>query len=131
MDFRSSSVFAHVVTFNNARHIGICLNSILQQKGFDVGKNLKIHVTDNASVDSTPDIVEKDFAGSVVLCRQNANLGFCGGHNFGTAAFLAGDAEYLLIANPDLRLESDSLGLLIDALESDRSSGKRPSRRLR
>ncbi|MBX7145385.1 MAG: glycosyltransferase family 2 protein [Oligoflexia bacterium] len=118
------SLFVHVVTFNSASVIAACLESVIAQLGFD---KLVVSVTDNASSDSSADIVQRKFCEQVkaaVLLRRNAaNLGFCGAHNQGALDFLASDCDYFCILNPDVRLEPDCLSSLVGACQADQRLG--------
>ena len=116
-------VFAHIVTFNNARTIERCLAGLSQQSGFTPGRNLSIHVTDNASHDGTPDYVRPHRETHLTFEPLSENIGFCAGHNRGVATFLKSGAAYLLILNPDLRLERGALQAMVDALEKDPAAG--------
>jgi len=118
-----TKVFAHIVTFNNARTIGLCLNGLLSQAGFAPGEALTILVTDNGSSDGSASACFAVDARGVTIESLSENIGFCAGHNRGVARFLESGAEYLLILNPDLNLEPSALGHLVAALESDPSAG--------
>lgn len=69
---------------------------------------LEIVVVDNASP-TTPSVAE-----GVRVVRSDANLGYGGGVNLGAAD---SESEWLLVANPDLVWEPDSLDTLIDHAE--------------
>lgn len=118
-----AKVFAHIVTFNNARTIGRCLDGIGNQRGFTPGEDLTILVTDNASQDDSVGACRRSTDTPIIIDSLSENIGFCAGHNRGVARFLESGAEYLLILNPDLRLEPSALGHLVAALESDSSAG--------
>jgi len=112
MDEYPHSVFAHIVTFNSAKFIVSCVESLMSQVGFHQGKNLTVGITDNASHDNTVEVVREKFPESITLNKLPSNAGFCAGHNTGAAFFLKGAFRYLLIANPDLRLAPNALQLL-------------------
>ncbi|MFN8392665.1 MAG: glycosyltransferase family 2 protein [Bdellovibrionota bacterium] len=119
----SPIVFAHVVTFNNEATILRCLDALSKQENFELGKSLRIRVTDNASRDGTADLVAQHFGNRVDLRRHSLNSGFCGAHNEGVSWALAQNADYLLILNPDLRLEQGALRKLVLGLSSDTAAG--------
>jgi GT2 family glycosyltransferase len=127
----ASSVFVHVVTYESAPFIQACLSSVLDQDGFAARENMFVRITDNASRDNSAGLAEEKFAGSVLVHRNHANLGFCGGHNQGVRAFLDSSAPFLLILNPDLRLERDALKKLTAALASDSRAGMACARLMR
>lgn len=95
----SFNIFVHIVTYNSAEVIESCVSSLLSQEGYELGRNLTIEVTDNASEDNT---LEKVEALSGVACYRNEfNMGFCAAHNQGASRFLASKAEIFLVLNPD------------------------------
>jgi GT2 family glycosyltransferase len=118
-----SGVFVHILTFNSEVNVLRCIESVLGQRGFLPGTDLQVHFTDNASSNDVPDLVAARFGDRIRVHRNSANLGFCGGHNQGVAAFLKSNCEYLLILNPDVRLEADALAILCRALGQDSSIG--------
>jgi GT2 family glycosyltransferase len=115
----SPEVFAHVVTFNNQDTIVSCLNSLLDQVGFQPGKDLIVHVTDNSSGEETAETIAASFPDRVSLTRNLINTGFTGAHNSGIERALSLNARYILLLNPDARLEQDALRQLVDALAED------------
>lgn len=119
----SKLVFAHVVTYNNGATIVPCLESILNQRGFTLWSNLFVCVTDNNSSDNTAQLVSGHFADRVRLKKNSLNMGFTGAHNSGISIALSCSAEYVLLLNPDARLEADALGHLLAALENDPRAG--------
>ncbi len=109
-------VFAHIVTFNNADTISAAIGSVLEQETFKIGRNLYLHVTDNASTDDTFVHLNHASHTGVRIQRNQQNLGFCGGHNQGAKSFLESDADFFLILNPDLALESTTISALTEAI---------------
>lgn len=67
-------------------------------------------IVDNASVDKTVELVEKNFP-EVKLLKNNANTGFAYPNN--QAAKLA-TGEFLLFLNPDMRVEEGSLDKMVE-----------------
>lgn len=116
-------VFVSIVSYNSAAYLRGCIDSLLNQTGFAVGKNLFVQVTDNASSDTSVELVRDAYSGCVKLVQNSANLGFCGGHNQGAQAFLESPAHFLLILNPDVKLQPDMLQILAGALEKDPRAG--------
>lgn len=115
-------VFVHVVTYNSKAFIEPCIRSLLSQEGYRVGDNLTIHVTDNASSDGSASAVTKSFP-NVSIEINSSNIGFCGAHNQGTFKFISSNSDFLLILNPDVRLEPKSIGILVNELKLDKSAG--------
>lgn len=98
-----------IVNYNGGQVILDCLQSI-----FDLKDNLelKVWVIDNASSDGSVDEIRKNFP-KVILIVNNDNVGFGKAHN---QALKQVDAEYVLILNPDTRLESGVIEELVSYL---------------
>jgi len=109
------SVCVTVVTFNSERYIRRCLDAVLQQE--DVA--LEVVVFDNASTDRTRKIL-KEFKGRIRVILSPTNLGFAEGQN---RAIRAGTADWVLTLNPDVLLAQGFLRNLIEAGESDPTTG--------
>ena len=108
----NNSVFVHIVTYDSADASVRCIESVLSQ--IDVTLE-QVFVTDNASTNSLPEMLTARFGSKIGIERNKHNLGFCGAHNQGVKRFLDSQAKYLLILNPDVRLESTTLSELINA----------------
>jgi N-acetylglucosaminyl-diphospho-decaprenol L-rhamnosyltransferase len=79
--------------------------------------SINVIVVDNASPDDSAATVA-DLPVRVIAAPRNG--GFAYGCNIGIAA---GDAELVLLLNPDARIDAGSLGALVDALGADRRLG--------
>lgn len=119
-----TSVFVHIVTYNNEGDIGPCLESVIAQQGFDSNGSLVVQVTDNASTDKTVQVIER-YRDRVALVVNRANLGFCGGHNQGVAKFLDTDAHYFIALNPDIVLEANALHVMLQRFSLSRGADHR------
>ncbi|MFA5932963.1 MAG: glycosyltransferase [Microgenomates group bacterium] len=98
-----------IVTFNSARTIKACLNSVIRYSS-----EAEIIVVDNNSEDQTIDIV-KAFGNKVKLANSGGNLGFAKANNLGVKS--AG-GDYLIFLNPDTKiLEKGSLEKLKISME--------------
>ena len=117
----SSTLGVVVVTYNSAQVIGDCLRSLQAS----VGVNLSIVICDNASTDTTLDVIRSlsdgfggvsdDMAGKggaessaarLTLLRSERNLGFAGGVNAALRILLARpDIDLFWIINPDCIVE--------------------------
>ena len=95
---------------------------MLAQEGFILGENFEIFVSDNQSGPETWNAL-KEFEEKIKLHQNDGNYGFAGGHNRGIARCLAAEAEYILVANADLKLEKNMLANLVKALAADSSAG--------
>lgn len=85
------------------------------------GGEMTITVVDNASSDGTVELLRRDFPEAEVI-EVEANLGFARGANRGAARRRPGTA-WLLLLNPDVRLDPGSLRLLVAVAERIPSAG--------
>ena len=99
----------NIVTFNSARDIAACLESLNTQRFRD----FEIHILDNASADDTLQRIEPfDVA---YVTRSPINTGFCKAHNELASRF---PSEYVLFLNPDTILSPTFLDELVRALDA-------------
>ncbi len=104
-------VDAVIVAYNSAPTLAGCVGP-LQASG-----DVRVIVVDNAS----PDDTEAALAGfDVAVVHAGSNRGFAAGSNIGIAT---GSAPYVLLLNPDARLEPGDLRALTDVLDRDASVG--------
>jgi N-acetylglucosaminyl-diphospho-decaprenol L-rhamnosyltransferase len=103
-------VVAVVVTYNSAEHIGRLLDALPAAAG---SRSLRCLVVDNGSLDGTADIVRA--RGDARLIAAGVNLGYAGGFNLGRGN--AGPCDALLLLNPDLILDGDTVAQLFAALQ--------------
>lgn len=82
-----------IVTFNSAKTIRACLDSVLQRT-----PNAEVIVIDNASHDETKTILEKEYKDKVTAILNNENKGFSFACNQGIRA---SKSEYIILLNPD------------------------------
>jgi GT2 family glycosyltransferase len=110
-----------IVTWNNEREIGDCLQSIRDHAG---GLRCEVFVVDNASRDATCRIVREQFP-EVRLIANEDNRGFPAANN---QAFARAGGRYTLILNPDTILQPDTLRQCVDYLEEHPDTGAVGSR---
>lgn len=111
-------VLVHIVTWNSEDTIARCIEHVAQQQGFALGSDLFIHITDNASKDSTVDVVRSVMAaraGISLFVNQN-NAGFCGAHNQGASRCLEQSYDAMLVLNPDVGLTPGCLTAMVAGL---------------
>jgi GT2 family glycosyltransferase len=108
----TASVDIVVVTYNSGEHIRACLDSI---GASDFDGTIQTVVVDNASADAVSTAIENHPAlGRLV--ENSDNLGFAAACNQGIRA-TAGD--FVLLLNPDARLQPDTLRRLVDYLSAN------------
>lgn len=98
-----------LVTWNSERWLHASLPTFRRLKGAAT-----ITVVDNASDDGTVDVVRAHLAEAKLL-RNETNAGFAAAANQGIDE---GEAPFVLVVNPDLRLSPDYGETLVDALEA-------------
>jgi GT2 family glycosyltransferase len=105
-----------IVTCNSGRYIRRCLESVLRQEGVA----LEVIVVDNASTDTTREILEEFQGRTVRTIFRDTNLGFAEGQNL---AIRESDSEWVLTLNPDVLMRAGFLRQLLDAGQADSSIG--------
>jgi GT2 family glycosyltransferase len=105
-----------IVTYASRNLIRACLQSL-----FDFAPSIPMNVSviDNDSPDDTVAVVESEFPSATVIARST-NDGFAVANN---VALNTSDASYVLVLNPDTRLEPGTLDHLIDEMERDQTIG--------
>lgn len=104
-----------IVTFNSAKHITACLDSVKHQDY----RPLEVILVDNASGDSTRDLISRsDLEHSVLLNEENR--GFAAAQN---QAIGQAKGEWLLCLNPDVVLGDSFISELIRFASSDERIG--------
>ena len=117
-------VLIHIVTWNSADTIVRCIEHARSQRGFTLGEDVTILVTDNASSDDTVTrVAALGDVNGLELQRNTANLGFSGAHNQGAARCVEGGFDAMLILNPDVGLSFTCLAQMVEALSTDTRRG--------
>lgn len=104
-----------IVSWNCKDALRKCLTSLHGNAPRDVD----IIIVDNASSDSTPQMVKDEFP-NVKISVQSQNLGFAKANNLGLSMT---NAEYLLILNPDTRIAPGSIEGLSSYLDRNPAVG--------
>lgn len=105
------SISAAIVTYNNIDKIASTVESLIN---FTEKYTVSLTVYDNGSVDGTAEALEK--ISEINLVRTGGNLGFGKAHNL---ALKNSMGKYHAIVNPDIRIDTDALGMLVDYLEQN------------
>lgn len=98
-----------IVTYNSAQFIGILLDSIPAALG---GISAQVTVVDNGSADTTAEILAGRDDCRVI---RSTNLGYAAGINRGVRG--GGDADAILVLNPDTRLYEGSIAPMLKTLQ--------------
>jgi GT2 family glycosyltransferase len=104
-----------VINMNGRNFLGPCLTSLCKQ----TYENIKITIFDNASTDKSLKFL-KEFYPCVEIIASPINIGFSGANNYVIRKSLS---PYLLLLNPDTRLEPDFVKHLVRAIESNKKNG--------
>jgi len=105
-----------VVSFNTKELLKQCLKSVFKQTK---GINFEIIVIDNASIDRSPEIIQKESP-KVVLIKNKKNLGFAAANNQGIKL---ARGKYILLLNSDTVLKENSLKKMVDWMEKNQRVG--------
>lgn len=101
-----------ILTYNSENFIEDCINSL--QKG--TYEHYDIIVVDNASKDSTVDIIKKEFP-TITLLEQSTNTGFSRGNNIGITFAQKHDYDYFVLLNHDTTVQENFLEDTISEME--------------
>lgn len=115
------SLDVSIVTHNSAKHLTALLGSLAEQAAFGT---VRVTFVDNASSDDTVAVLleaqlryRRTFRAFEVLTNSR-NVGFGAAHN---RAIGEGSAPFVLILNPDTRLQTNCLARLLRTAEADES----------
>jgi N-acetylglucosaminyl-diphospho-decaprenol L-rhamnosyltransferase len=100
-----------VVSYRCEALLRDCLQSLVANPP---AGSIDVHVVDNASGDGTAEMVRREFPDVRVTVNED-NLGFGAANNIGIAA---GSAPYVLVLNPDTRVEPGALDALLAVMEN-------------
>ena len=107
-----------VVSWNSRDELPECL-ICLTRAAKRLNRKTQVILVDNASSDGSADMTEKMYPW-VQIVRMPTNVGFPRACNVGLEET---GGEHVLIINPDVRIESDSLAKCATVLESEPSVG--------
>lgn len=99
---------AVIITYNDEYWLGPCLEALRRSS-----LTPDVYVLDNASSDGSPGIVRQYT--EVELLQSPTNLGFAAGVNL-VVGMIASDYEFLLLLNPDTRVERHAVRTLVEFL---------------
>lgn len=100
-----------IVSYNTKELLADCLGSIAAA---EKPQTIEIIVVDNASSDQTVDYVRKKFP-EVKLIANKKNVGFSKANN---QALKKAKGKYILILNPDTKIMSNTLDLLLKFMQN-------------
>src|SRR5258706_13083727 len=92
-----------IICWNDLKVLPACLKSIYEQT---TNTEFEVIVSDNGSTDGSLDFVRQNYPQARIV-ENKANLGYARGNNTGIAA--VGEADYILILNPDTIIHDRAL----------------------
>ena len=99
------------VNWNSVGYLQECIASVYEQTR---GVSFEIIVVDNASPKKGVDVLTEQFP-DVRIVHSEQNLGFAGANNMG---FRESTGRYVLFLNPDTKLISPAITLMLEQLKS-------------
>jgi GT2 family glycosyltransferase len=109
-------VLVSIVTYNSARYLKHCLESLRAQTWRDP----VVCLWDNASTDQSTAIASEFSSLWSTLHTSDRNVGFCAAQN---RIISSTPSDYVLVLNPDVVLEPSFLSILVRALDEDETAG--------
>lgn len=106
-----------IPTYNGENLIKKCLNSLKKST-----IKLQTIVIDNASIDKTTEIIEKEYP-EVILIKNKKNEGFGRANNIGLKIALEENADYVFLLNQDATIEPDAVEKLIEFHKNNKEYG--------
>ena len=110
---RLPAVCIVVLNWNGLSDTRECLQS-LQKTRYG---NFHVVVVDNGSEADEASVIEREFPGFAYVIRNQRNLGFAAGANFGIHHGLSTGADYVLLLNNDVVTDPGFLSELVTAAE--------------
>ena len=119
----SRRILISVLNWNCTDETTACVRSLEGLDNAD-GHELDIVVIDNGSRSEEWSRLQDGLRGKrLTLLRNDANLGFAGGHNAALRRAIDGGADYAWLVNSDALVRPDSLDKIVALLEADPRCG--------
>jgi len=116
MEFDQLKTYAIILNYNSASE-SVALFKNLEEQHY---KYLKILVIDNNSIEEDQRQLKENIpVGNLIF--NKINLGYAGGNNIGIEFALNEKADYVWILNPDIRVESQTLPILLKTILEDKT----------
>lgn len=109
-----ANVYILILNYNSSKDT-VALYDQLQKIEHN---NYFILVIDNNSTDNSTKILS-NYIPKANLILNKKNLGYAGGNNIGIRQAINAGAEYVWILNPDIRVEKNTLNVLLDTIGRD------------
>lgn len=112
------NVYILILNWNSLEKTAECVKAVEKLDYTDY----KVVLIDNASPDGSGKILQDRYPQHCFI-QTGKNKGYAGGNNAGMKFALTKGADYIWILNPDVRVEPDSLKLLVEAMEQQADLG--------
>lgn len=106
-----SKVSIVIVNYNGLEHNEECINSIINSSY----ENIEIIIVDNQSTDGSVEMIEKLFAGRVIVIKNEENSGFAGGTNIGISYAMNHECDYVLLLNNDTIIDKYMISCMVES----------------
>ena len=107
-----------ILSFNGKHMLTESISSYLQNDY----PNFEVAIMDNGSTDGTFDFIKSNFP-SVKIYRNEENLGYSGGFNFGLDLIFNQDYDYALISNNDVKAHNRVISELVKVSQLNKKIG--------
>ena len=111
-------VYIIVLNYKTLEETISCVNAI-KKINYD---NYKLLVIDNNSQDGSYEKLSQ-YLPAQEFHSLKKNIGYAGGNNYGIQIALKGNADYILILNPDVIISSESLYDYINIMQNNKNIG--------
>lgn len=108
-----------ILSYKSKEHLRVLLPSLYSSEGLDFNQT-EVIVVDNGSSDGTYEWLEEQVKSFKLKVIKNANTGFASGNNIGIEQ---SSGKYVLLLNPDTKLEKDTLKTMLDFMEASPNVG--------
>jgi len=116
MDIDQLKTYAIILNYNSASE-SVALFKNLEEQHY---RYLKILVIDNNSIEEDQRQLKENIpVGNLIF--NKINLGYAGGNNIGIEFALNEKAKYVWVLNPDIRVESRTLPILLKTISADKT----------
>lgn len=124
MNIESTDLSIVILTYKSKEHLRVLLPSVFGSVGVSFDSSSKdkftaeVIIVDNGSNDGTIEWLQATSGKLQVIA--NKNIGFSAGNNVGIKQ---SNGKYILLLNPDTKLEPDTLYQMLDFMEQNPSVG--------
>lgn len=110
-----------ILNYNTPKDVKECVSSIIAGTTVDY----MIYIVDNCSTDNSYNLLSEQYQdeGKIRVLKSDYNGGYSFGNNIGIKRALEDNCDYILISNPDVIYDEDTVGRLLEVLRMDERIG--------